>query len=100
MAAEIPEPVRFCSPSTRQATRDHLGLPYDAVVFVYSFDLHSTAIRKNPMAALESFQQAFPLPQLLSSQGCSPNNHPLSEQVALLSKTFPPRNLNPEWKWS
>ena len=99
MAAEIPEPDRFCSPSTRQATRDHLGLPSDAVVFVYSFDLNSTAIRKNPMAALEAFQQAFPLPQLLSSKGRSPNNHLLSERVALLIKTFPPRNVNPEWNW-
>jgi len=99
MAAEIPEPDRFCTPSARQKTRDHLGLPNDAVVFVYSFDLNSTAIRKNPMAALEAFQQAFPLPQLLSSQGRSPNTHPLSERVALLIKTFPPRNVNPQWNW-
>ena len=89
MAAEIHEPDRFCSPSSRQEKRDQLGLPKDAVVFVYSFDLNSTAIRKNPMAALEAFQQAFPLPQLLSSKGCSPNIHPLSERVALLIKTFP-----------
>ena len=99
MAAEIPDPDRFSSPSTRQATRDQLGVSNDAVVFVYSFDLNSTAIRKNPVAALECFQQAFPLPQLLSSKGQSPNNHPLSERVALLIKTFPPRNINPEWNW-
>ena len=99
MAAEIPKPAQFCTPQSRQATRDHLGLPKDAVIFTYSFDLNSTAIRKNPMAALESFQHAFPLPHLLSSQGRSPNTHPLSEQVALLIKTFPPRNFNPEWNW-
>ena len=99
MAAEISDADRFCSLASRQATRDQLGLPNDAVVFVYSFDLNSTAIRKNPMAALEAFQQAFPLPQLLSSQGHSPNIHALSERAALLIKTFPPRNVNPEWNW-
>ncbi|QNI96563.1 glycosyltransferase [Synechococcus sp. RS9902] len=99
MAAEISDPEHFCSPTTRQATRDHLGLPSDALVFVYSFDLNSTAIRKNPMAALQAFQQAFPLPQLLSSQGRFPNTHPLSERVVLLIKTFPPRNFDPEWNW-
>jgi glycosyltransferase involved in cell wall biosynthesis len=99
MAAEIPDPNRFCTPSIRRFTRDHLGLPIDAVVFVYSFDLNSTAIRKNPMAALEAFQQAFPLPQLLFSQGRSPNTHPLSERVVLLIKAFPPSNFNAEWNW-
>ena len=99
MAAEIPKPDRFCSPSNRQEKRVHLGLPKDAVVFVYCFDLNSTTIRKNPMAALESFQQAFPLPQLMASQGRSQNNHPLSERVVLLIKTFPPQDFNPEWNW-
>lgn len=99
MAAEIPKANRFYSPSSRKLTRDQLGISNDAVVFVYSFDLNSTAIRKNPMAALETFQQAFPLPHLLSSQGHSHNTHPLSERVALLIKTFPSRNFNPEWNW-
>ena len=99
MAVQVSNPEQYCSPPTRQATRVSLGLPSDAVVFVYSFDLNSTAIRKNPMGALEAFQQAFPLPQLLSSQGRSPNTHPLSKRVALLIKTFPPRNFNPEWNW-
>ena len=99
MAAEIHEPDRFRTPACRHATRDRLGLPSDAVVFVYSFDFNSTATRKNPMAALEAFQQAFPLPHLLSSQGRSTNTHPLSKRVALLIKTFPPRNFNPQWNW-
>ena len=99
MAAEITEPNRFCSQSNRKITRNHLGISNDAVTFVYSFDLNSTAIRKNPMAALESFQEAFPLPQLLASQGRPNDNHPLSEKVALLIKTFPPKNISPEWNW-
>ena len=99
MAAEISDPDRFCSLSSRQSTRDHLGVPKDAVVFVYSFDLNSTTVRKNPMAALLSFQQAFPLPKLMSSQGRSGQIHPLSERVTLLIKTFPPHNFHPEWNW-
>ncbi|QNI99006.1 putative beta-glycosyltransferase/ family 2 [Synechococcus sp. A15-62] len=99
MAAEIPEPNRFYSHSSRLFTRNHLGLSNDAIVFVYSFDLNSTAIRKNPVAVLETFQQAFPLPQLLAIQGRSDNTHPLSERVELLIKTFPPRNFIPEWNW-
>jgi glycosyltransferase involved in cell wall biosynthesis len=99
MAAEIPEPARFCSASRRQETRNHLSLPKDDVVFVYSFDLNSTATRKNPMAALETFQQAFPMPHLLASKGKFRNIHPLSERVALLIKTFPPKQSSPEWNW-
>ena len=99
MAAEIPEPNRFYCASNRLYTRNNLGLSSDAIVFFYSFDLNSTTIRKNPMAVLETFQQAFPLPHLLSSKGRSDNTHPLSEHVELLIKTFPPRNFNPEWNW-
>ena len=29
----------------------------------------------------------------------SMNSHPLSQQVALMIKTFPPRGFHPEWHW-
>jgi hypothetical protein len=51
------------------------------------------------MAALEAFQLAFPLPHLPASFGRWCNHHPLSEQVALLIKTFPPQGLSAEWEW-
>jgi len=98
-AAEIPNPERFCSVTARAAGRDRHGLPADAVLFGYGFDLNSTAIRKNPMAALEAFQLAFPLPHLPATFGRECNNHPLSEHVALLIKTFPPQGFSAEWHW-
>ncbi len=99
MAAEITEPERFCGASARVAARARHGLPGDAVLFGYGFDLNSTAIRKNPMAALEAFQLAFPMPHLPATFGRECNDHPLSEQVALLIKTFPPRGFSAEWEW-
>ena len=99
MAAEIVDPDRFCSSASRIATRQRYGLPVDAVLFCYGFDLNSTAIRKNPMGALEAFQRAFPLPHLPATFGCEFSSHALSDQVSLLIKTFPPRCFSPEWEW-
>ena len=99
MAAQISDPDRFCSISSRQQTRHKLTLPEDAVIFFYSFDLNSTASRKNPIAALEAFQQAFPLPHLLSAKGRISNKHHLSKKVVLLIKTFPPKRFSPELNW-
>lgn len=99
MAAEITDPDRFCNPVARIATRQRHGLPAEAVLFGYGFDLNSTAIRKNPMGALEAFQRAFPLPHLPATFGRECSSHPLSEQVSLLIKTFPPRCFSAEWEW-
>ena len=89
MAAEITDSSRFSDPAARLATRQQFGLPVDSIVFGYSFDLNSTAIRKNPMGALEAFQRAYPQGQ----------NHAHTERVALMIKTFPPRISSPEWQW-
>lgn len=35
------------------------GLPLDAYLFVFSFDMNSTLARKNPMAVIEAFLEAF-----------------------------------------
>jgi len=99
MAAEVPDPDRFCGPSARRAARVRHGLPQEAVLFGYGFDLNSTAIRKNPMGALEAFQLAFPLPHLPATFGREINNHPLSNQVALMIKSFPPQAESAEWHW-
>ena len=99
MAAEITDPDRFCNPAARTATRQRHGLPAEAVLFGYGFDLNSTAIRKNPMGALEAFQRAFPLPHLPAMFGRECTSHQLSEQVSLLIKTFPPRRFSAEWEW-
>ena len=99
MAAEITEPERFCRTEARAASRARHGLRGEAVLFGYGFDLNSTAIRKNPMAALEAFQLAFPMPHLPATYGRACNVHTLSEQVALLIKTFPPQGFSAEWEW-
>ena len=56
----------------------HHDLPAEAALFGYDFDLNSTAIRKNPMGALEAFQLAIPLAHLPATFGREINNHPLS----------------------
>ena len=42
-----------------QKTRANLGLPDKAFIFLFTFDYLSHAARKNPQAAIDSFQQAF-----------------------------------------
>ena len=51
------------------------------------------------MGALEAFQRAFPLRHLPVTFGRDCTSHPLSEQVSLLIKTFPPRGFSAEWEW-
>ena len=96
MAAEISEPQRFYHPRERFRTRERYGLRTSSVLFGYGFDLNSTAIRKNPLGALEVFQRAFPLPNLAATFGCDSRWHPLSDQVALMIKAFPPRGFSAE----
>ncbi len=69
------------------------------MLFGDGVDLNSTAIRKNPMGALEAFQLAFPLPELPACFGRAITVHPLSHQVALLIKSFPPQGFSAEWHW-
>jgi len=99
MAAEIIDPDRFCDPIARSATRNRYGLSAEKILFIYSFDFNSTAIRKNPMGALEAFQRAFPLPNLLSSFGFEDTTHNLSDRVSLVIKTFLPKKDIPSWQW-
>jgi hypothetical protein len=99
MAAEIPNPDRFRGTAARLEARERHGLPIEAMIFCYGFDLNSTAARKNPIAVLEAFQLAFPLPHLPSTFGRQCKNHPHSEQVALLIKAFPPRGFSADWHW-
>lgn len=99
MAAEIPNPDRFTNISSRLSARVRHDLPLDAILFAYSFDFNSTAIRKNPMATLEAFQLAFPLPHLRATYGLECSHHALSDKVALMIKTFLPQSFTAEWHW-
>lgn len=73
------------SKDNRLQTRAAYGLPAQAVLFTFSFDLNSSIHRKNPLMALRAFQRAFP------------PDHPLADQVALLIKTHRPNRPNRDW---
>jgi len=79
MAVTVPEPSVL--------TRSNFGLPGDATLFLFSFDLNSSAKRKNPSACLDAFLSAFPLTEC-----------PDASKVGLVIKVHPPRNYHPEWE--
>ena len=66
IALEDLRPARAIRPGVsvptlrRQPSRAELGLPDDATVFLFMFDFHSFASRKNPEAVVQAFLQAFP----------------------------------------
>ena len=45
---------------SRLKTREHFGLPLNAKLFCFAFDLKSYVDRKNPQACVDAFLQAFP----------------------------------------
>ena len=54
----VPLPVSDLRDSGLQ--REDFGLPAGKFTFLFSFDFHSVAARKNPQAVVHAFQQAFP----------------------------------------
>jgi glycosyltransferase involved in cell wall biosynthesis len=64
IAPESPVPVvrirlPVAEPEVAQRTRADLGLPDAAYTFLYVYDYHSVAKRKNPLGAIEAFRRAF-----------------------------------------
>lgn len=62
-------------------TRKHFGLPAKPFLFLYVFDFNSHLERKNPLAAIEAFQQAFSA----------------KENVGLVLKVMNTKPDNPQW---
>ena len=62
--------------------RSHYGLPEGKFLFLYIFDFNSSVARKNPMAAVQAFKQAFV---------------PTDNSVGLVFKTMNTKPNNPEW---
>lgn len=84
MAVELGELRSFAS---RKAARRHFGLPEQAQLFCFSFDLNSWVKRKNPQACLEAFLQAFPAKRYGA------------QQVGLVIKVGkPPKRRSPLWQ--
>jgi glycosyltransferase involved in cell wall biosynthesis len=75
------------SMKNRVKTRQQFGLPQDAILFTFSFDLNSTVSRKNPLAVITAFCKAFPTED---------TSKPFP--VALIVKTFPPKRKEPAWE--
>ncbi|OLN24368.1 Glycosyltransferase [Desulfovibrio sp. DV] len=63
--------------------RARFGLPEDRFLFLYVFDANSYLARKNPLAAVAAFREAFP------------GGH---EPVGLVLKTMNPRTDDPRWR--
>lgn len=53
---KVPHSINLASPSLE---RSALGLPEDKFIFLFMFDFHSTFMRKNPLAVVDAFLQAF-----------------------------------------
>jgi glycosyltransferase involved in cell wall biosynthesis len=83
MTVHIDHPEHYRQPQRRRATRERWGLDPEARLVLFVFDVKSSLARKNPWAALEAFQRAFP------SDG--------SEQVQLVIKALRPPTPNAEW---
>jgi glycosyltransferase involved in cell wall biosynthesis len=52
-------PLATAPPAPSPLDRQALGLPQDAVVVLVSFNLASSFVRKNPLAAIAAFRRAF-----------------------------------------
>lgn len=63
--------------------RKYYGLPDNTYLFLYVFDFNSSVARKNPMAAVNAFKQAFPS---------------TDKSVGLVLKTMNTNPNNPEWQ--
>ena len=63
--------------------RKYYGLPEKKYLFLYVFDFNSTVARKNPMATVKAFKQAFPKKD---------------KSVGLVFKTMNTNPNNPDWQ--
>ncbi len=55
----VPHPLAIAEPRPSARDRRSFGLPADAVIVLVSFNLASSFVRKNPLAAIEAFRVAF-----------------------------------------
>jgi glycosyltransferase involved in cell wall biosynthesis len=63
--------------------RKHYGLPEKKFLFLYIFDFNSSVVRKNPMAAVQAFKEAF---------------KPTDSSVGLVLKTMNTKPNDSEWQ--
>jgi glycosyltransferase involved in cell wall biosynthesis len=82
MAVDLGPVTQFKS---RHQARTHFGLPAQAKLFCFSFDLNSYIDRKNPQACVEAFLRAFASDEYLDAS------------VGLVIKVHAPQQPNEAW---
>ena len=82
MAVDLGPVKQFKS---RRQARAHFGLPAQAKLFCFSFDLNSYIDRKNPQACVEAFLRAFSQDEYADAS------------VGLVIKVHPPKQPNKAW---
>ncbi len=78
-------------------SRKSMGLPEDAFLYLFVFDLNSWLTRKNPMAVVEAFQRAFPRGGG-SGKGRRARKADSSGTPMLVLKTMNGRDGHPVWE--
>lgn len=72
-------------------TRQEFGIPSEAVAFCCSFDLRSGLGRKNPLAAIEAWQNAFPNDErvclVVKLNGSLADNQTTEEAATVIERT-------------
>ena len=84
----LPIPLPVTVKAVANTSRQDLGLPEDAYIFIFSFDVNSRLARKNPLGVIRAFERAFPLGN--------------RDKVHLVLKASHVRDDLPEWeelKW-
>ncbi|WP_151447298.1 glycosyltransferase [Lacisediminimonas profundi] len=90
----VPVPVRVMPMAVEMTEVSHknrsdFGLPPKAKLFIFAFDLQSSAKRKNPIACVTAFRKAFPL-KGKKALG--------AEQVGLVVKVHPLDQHDADWE--
>lgn len=72
--------------SSQHIAREYFGLPEQAKLFCFAFDLNSYVDRKNPQACVDAFLKAFPAARYGA------------DEVGLVIKVHKPRQKNAAWE--
>jgi len=85
-------PLAVSVQNVKTLDRKHFKLAEDSYLFLYIFDFNSHLKRKNPEAAIEAFQKAFPLkPSKTKSKASTPS------KAGLVLKIMNAKPKDPAW---
>jgi len=85
-------PLAVSVANVKTLDRKHFNLPEDSYLFLYIFDFNSHLKRKNPEAAIEAFQKAFPMKSSkVKGKASTPS------KVGLVLKVMNTKLKDPKW---